>query len=94
MKLRLANPPRPWMRHRWLKRAAGRLAFYVTADRHRFHIHLNRYPGEIIGVAVTWRKHCLSWVWPVWIVGLRLTKEQFDRGLRDVIDTTEVDDAG
>lgn len=86
MKLQLATPPRPWMRRRWLKRLFGRLVFPTAADPQRPGVSFNRYPQKIIGVAVYFGgRRYLSWVWPVWIVGLRLTSEQLERQHRELL---------
>lgn len=77
--MRLALPhPRgmAWRKRR--TRIFGRLVSYRTATS-LWRPGLNRYPGEIIGVFVHLGRHCVSWVWPVKVVGLRLTNEQFDR---------------
>lgn len=73
-------------RHFQWRRPLGRFASYVTADQHRLGVHLNRYPHKIIGVSVVYRRRCLSWVWPIEIRGVKLTREQFDRQARQVID--------
>lgn len=71
-----AYPPRP----RW-----GTWTWPTAAERQRPGIHLNRYPHEVIGIWVTFGGHrYLSWVWPIRITGLRLTREQFDRQFADV----------
>jgi len=40
-----------------------RAIVYKAAVRRRYGIHLNRYPGVVIGVAVHIGRWCLSIVW-------------------------------
>lgn len=63
---------------RW--RIVGRLVFPVAADPQRPGIRLNRYPHEVIGICVfcPGTRRYLSWVWPVKVVGVRLTQQQFE----------------
>lgn len=70
--------------HRW---PFGSLSVPLAADRQYPHVALNRYPGKIIGIAIfPGGRRYISWVWPMWIIGLKLTREQFDRHIRAVID--------
>jgi hypothetical protein len=90
VRLQLATPRSVWMRRPRYQRVFGRLAFPTAAERQRPRVRLNRYPHEIIGVAVYFGgQRYLPWVWPVWITGLSLTDEQFDRGARNLIDEEE-----
>lgn len=83
MRLQLAQPRRPlWGTWVWPK----------GARRKRPGVYLNRYPHEVIGVAVHFGSHrYLSWVWPVRVTGLPLTREQFDRGVRYLLSEEETD---
>jgi hypothetical protein len=67
------------------RRPVGRFTIPTAADPQRPRVNLNRYPGKIIGIGFyPGGRRYLSWVWPVQIVGLRLTKEQFDRQVREL----------
>lgn len=68
MRIRFAHPRRPWY---------GTWVIPTAADRHPAGIHLNRYPGEVIGLWLSWGgRRYLSWVWPLRLSDLRLTREQ------------------
>jgi hypothetical protein len=65
----------------------GRFAIPTATDPQRPQIRFNRYPGKIIGVTFCpGGRRYLSWVWPMWVVGLRLTSEQFGRQVRELTD--------
>jgi hypothetical protein len=77
-RLRLADAPMAYMPRPRLKRVFGRLIRYATADRHRPCLHFNRYPHKIIGVEFVSGRIATSWVWPVWVIGLPLTRRQLE----------------
>jgi hypothetical protein len=78
-RVRLAIASRP----RW---PIGRFAIPTAADPQRPRIQLNRYPGEVIGIAFyPGGRRYLSWVWPIRLTGLRLTGDQFDREVRSEV---------
>lgn len=85
-RIRLADPPRPWMPRKRLKRFLGRLTFPKAADRHPIGVYLNRYPHEVIGLWVSFGgQRYLSWVWPIRITGLKLTAEQWERQTKEYL---------